>query len=246
MRFLVLSDLHANLEALTAVLERARELGWDRTLALGDLVGYGADPDVVVEATRRLPGLIIVRGNHDRVASGERPSPDLGPSALRAAVWTRRHLSSESREFLACLPPGPLVFTPGGILVHGSPVDEDDYLLDEDEGARAFQALDFHVGFFGHTHLPGSFVSRREAVAWLDIAGDGAAFPLGETDRHLINPGSVGQPRDGDPRASFAIYDDHARQVTIHRVPYDVASARRKILEAGLPAALGDRLLHGI
>ena len=139
-----------------------------------------------------------------------------------------------------------MAFSPGCILAHGSPAGEDDYLLDEDEGAKAFQALEFHVGFFGHTHLPGLFVSRREAVAWQDIAGDGAVFPLSESDRHLINPGSVGQPRDGDPRASFAIYDDQARQVAIHRVSYDVDSARRKILEAGLPAALGDRLLYGI
>ena len=161
MRCLVLSDLHANLEALTAVLERARDLGWDRALALGDLVGYGADPDAVVEVTRRLTGLAAVRGNHDRVASGEKPSPDFGPSALRAAVWTRRHLSAESREFLARLPRGPVAFSPGCILAHGSPAGEDDYLLDEDEGAKAFQALEFHVGFFGHTHLPGLFVSPR-------------------------------------------------------------------------------------
>jgi diadenosine tetraphosphatase ApaH/serine/threonine PP2A family protein phosphatase len=246
MRFLVISDLHANLEALAAVLDRARDLAWDRALVLGDLVGYGADPDAVVEIARGLPGLLAVRGNHDRIASGEDPAWDMSPAALRAAVWTRRRLSAPNREFLAGLPPGPLEFRPGGILAHGSPVDEDEYLLDEEEGEKAFAGHDFEIGFFGHTHLPVRFVRRGGSVALLDIAGDGASFGLDQGDRHLINPGSVGQPRDGDPRASFAIFDDDERQVTCHRVPYDADAARRKILEAGLPSALGDRLLHGI
>jgi len=246
VRFLVLSDLHSNLEALTSVLDRARGLGWDRALVLGDLVGYGADPDAVVEIARGLPGLLAVRGNHDRIASGEGPSSDLSPAALRAAVWTRRRLSAPNKEFLARLPPGPLEFTPGGVLAHGSPGDEDQYLLDEEEGERAFEAHGFRIGFFGHTHLPGRFVRRGGSVVLLDIAGDGASFGLDESDRHLVNPGSVGQPRDGDPRASFAIFDDDERRVTVHRVPYDTATARRKILEAGLPSALGDRLLYGI
>jgi diadenosine tetraphosphatase ApaH/serine/threonine PP2A family protein phosphatase len=246
MRFLVISDLHANLEALTAVLDRARDLAWDRALVLGDLVGYGADPDAVVEIARSLPGLLAVRGNHDRVASGEDTAWDLSPAALRAAVWTRRRLSAPNRAFLAGLPPGPLEFRPGGILAHGSPGNEDDYLLDEEEGERAFAAHGFRVGFFGHTHLPVRFIRRGGSVALLDIAGDGADFDLDERDRHLINPGSVGQPRDGDPRASFAIFDDDERRVTCHRVAYDTDTARRKILEAGLPTALGDRLLYGI
>jgi diadenosine tetraphosphatase ApaH/serine/threonine PP2A family protein phosphatase len=246
MRFLVLSDLHANLEALQAVLDRAGGLGWERALVLGDIVGYGADPEAVVQATRGLQGLVAVRGNHDRVAAGEEPAGDFSASALRAAFWTRRRLSPASREFLSRLPRGPVEFGPGGVLAHGSPADEDEYILDDEEGARAFAAHDFRIGFFGHSHLPGLFLSREGAVALLDIAGDGAAFPIGDRDRHLINPGSVGQPRDGDPRASFAIYDDQERLVTLYRVPYDAEAARRKIVEAGLPVALGDRLLYGI
>jgi predicted phosphodiesterase len=247
MRYLVLSDVHANREALEAVLEDAGAEGYDATLLLGDVVGYGADPEAVVARLRGLPGLVAVRGNHDRVAAGFDDGEEFNEAARAAILWTREHLSAEAAAFLRDLPRGPVPFGPGRILSHGSPLDEDQYLLEPAQARRCFDAVPFELAFFGHTHLPGVFAWDGSRAAWSAVRGaERAVMALLPTRRHLVNPGSVGQPRDRDARCGYALFDQDTMSVTLRRIPYPHAESRRRILEVGLPAWLGDRLLLGV
>ena len=245
MRSLLLSDLHSNLEAVRATLDRAETLGYDRVLVLGDIVGYGADPNAVVDRLRDLRNLVAIRGNHDKVAAGIEEGEGFNEAARIAAFWTRRALSPDNLAFLRDLPRGPLEFHPGRLLCHGTPLDEDEYLMDENEARRCFEALPFDLCFFGHSHYPGAFVMEGERVVRRPAAGDETIVELTEGHRYLVNPGSVGQPRDRNTKCGFAIYDDRSSTVLLGRIPYAAGAARDKILEAGLPRWLGDRLLVG-
>jgi predicted phosphodiesterase len=245
VKHLVLSDLHSNIEALRAVLEHAAPAACEGALVLGDIVGYGADPLAVIAAVRDLPGLIAVRGNHDRVAAGLDEGDDFNPPARVAAHWTRGRLTDETAGFLRRLPRGPLECAPGVLLSHGSPLDEDEYLLHAAEAARCFRGKTFALCFFGHTHLPCVFTENGGGIALRAPRGPEEVVALKPGHRYLVNPGSVGQPRDRVPMAGYAIYDPGAATVTFRRVPYAVAEARRKIHAAGLPAWLGDRLVLG-
>jgi predicted phosphodiesterase len=246
MRYLVLSDLHSNLEALQAVLDRARALGHERVLVLGDVVGYGPDPNPVVELLARQPGLLSIRGNHDRVAAGLGEPDDFNEGAKLSARWTRAALDGTTLAFLRSLPRGPLPFAERRLLAHGSPLDEDEYILEESAARRAFDGIGFDLCFFGHTHYPCCFSLEGGRVSLAVARGDGAVFTLGPAARYLINPGSVGQPRDRNPLSSFGLYDDREGTVTIHRIEYALGETRRKILQAGLPTTLGDRLRLGL
>lgn len=246
MRYLVLSDLHGNLEALDAVLESARGPGYEGVLVLGDIVGYGPDPNAVIEALRRIPAVVAIRGNHDKVASGLEDGEDFNEAARQAALWTRRVLSPENLEYLKGLPRGPREFAPGRYLAHGAPHDEDRYLLEEGEARRAFEALPFDLCFFGHSHFPGVFVLEDGRVGFDRARSEPTVFPLLPGLRYLVNPGSVGQPRDRNPKSSFALLDDGAMTVTVHRVAYPIETTREKIRSAGLPPALSDRLRLGV
>ncbi len=246
MRSLVLADLHSNLEALQATLGYARGLRYDRILVLGDIVGYGPDPDSVIETLRKQPDVVAVRGNHDRVAAGLGEADDFNPAAQAAALWTRAALSKESRAFLLTLPRGPRTFGPARLLVHGSPLDEDQYLLEEGAARRCFTEVSFEICLFGHSHYPCCFTMEGDRVTLRVARGDRTVFALQPGCRYLINPGSLGQPRDRNPRCSFAIYDDTEASVTVHRIDYPFEKTREKILSAGLPPALGDRLRIGV
>jgi predicted phosphodiesterase len=245
VRYLILSDIHSNLEALAAVAELAQGR-YDRALCCGDLVGYGADPNEVVDWVRENCA-VVVRGNHDRACTG---SDDLGwfnPTARAAAMWTRQALTPENRAWLIGLPRGPL---PVGEfeLAHGSISDEDEYLAAAGAAAAAFAYLDGRLAFFGHTHMQGGFAWRRqrlEIVPRVPARCERTMLDIETDTAYLINPGSVGQPRDGDPRAAFAIFDSGAQIVTFWRAPYDFETTRSKILEAGLPPMLGNRLATG-
>ena len=254
MRALILSDIHANLEALTAVLAAAGE--WDVLWNLGDMVGYGASPNQVLEVVRPLATL-TVRGNHDRVCSGLTSSNAFNPTARAAANWTLAELSTENLLWLRSLPQGPLHpqhESPGEAFVtlaHGSPLNEDQYILNMRDAWAPLQQMTTAITFVGHTHIQGGFSqkehdwqevrpryrSRNDADSWT------LAVPAGT--RHLINPGSVGQPRDCDWRAAFAIYDSEACEVIYHRVAYDLTAAQGRVLMAGLPARLAARLREG-
>ncbi|MGH9369812.1 MAG: metallophosphoesterase family protein [Thermoanaerobaculia bacterium] len=246
MRYLILSDLHSNGEALAAVLARARRRRYDCVVVLGDFVGYGADPNDVI---RRVRGLrrpkALVRGNHDRVAAGLDSGGSFNPVALAALRWTRATLTSENRRFLARLPVGPLEVDGRFVICHGSPLDEDAYIFSDSDAAWNFCGMRLDLCFFGHSHIPSIFTLERDGIRVDVVRGDRQVWKLEPFRRYLINPGSVGQPRDRNISAAFALYDASRGEVAFERVAYDVAAAREKIVKAGLPEALGDRLLVG-
>jgi predicted phosphodiesterase len=246
LRYLILSDIHANLDALEAVLAAAPAGTWDRAIVLGDLVGYGAEPNAVIDRVRALDPLAVIRGNHDKAACGIDDGSNFNQTARAAASWTAAALSADNREYLRQLPLGPIAIDDALEICHGAPFDEDHYIFDADDALRALEAGTRPVCVFGHTHLP--------VVFHVDHAVFDGFVPQDEVDtrvtlqpgaRYLINPGSVGQPRDGDPRAAFAIYDSDERSMLLRRVEYPVEAAQRRILAAGLPPSLANRLAIG-
>jgi len=253
MRVLLISDVHANLEALVAVLNAAP--AHDLVANLGDLVGYNASPNEVCERLLTLGG-IVVRGNHDRVCSGLTEVADFNPVAAISARWTQMTLEPSYRDWLCSLPEGPLRLDSiqNVEFVHGSPGDEDEYLLSTTSAEENFRLPDqADRMFFGHTHLQGGFIEENAQVRHFAPAYEGpdgfakCELVLHPGSRYLINPGSVGQPRDGDWRAAFALYEnnkDHAR-VTFYRVPYDIDMAQDRILSLNLPPRLAMRLRMG-
>lgn len=246
MRYLILSDIHANLDALDAVLADAPPGTWDRVIVLGDLVGYGADPNAVVDRVRALNPLAVIRGNHDKACCGIEDASNFNHIARIAANWTEDHLTATNREYLRDLPAGPVVIDERVEICHGSPFDEDHYIFDAEDARRALEAGDRQLCLFGHTHLP--VVFRRAGEIYDGFLPEGDAdtrLALEDGVRYVVNPGSVGQPRDGDPRAAFAIYDTEGPTLTLRRVPYAVDAAQRRILGAGLPASLANRLAVG-
>jgi diadenosine tetraphosphatase ApaH/serine/threonine PP2A family protein phosphatase len=246
VRYLILSDLHANMDALDAVLQAAPPGTWDRVIVLGDLVGYGADPNAVIDRVRELNPLAVIRGNHDKACCGIEDASNFNQVARIAASWTEDHLTPENRTYLRELPAGPVVIDDRLEICHGAPYDEDHYIFDADDARRALEAGDRQLCLFGHTHLP--VVFRRNGNSYDGFLPDGdtdTTIQLEEGVRYVVNPGSVGQPRDGDPRAAFAIYDTDGPTLTLRRVPYAVDAAQRRILGAGLPASLANRLAVG-
>jgi predicted phosphodiesterase len=245
VRFLILSDIHGNWEALDAALGDAGQ-DYDAVLCCGDLVGYGADPNRVVEWTREHVKL-VVRGNHDRACAGLDDLEWFNPVARAAATWTGQNLTAENLEYLRGLPRGPAPFDAFQIL-HGSPLDEDDYLVSTFAAAQVMPYLDRQISFFGHTHLQGGFLGHRNGVKRLvppEPEETRRVLELEHDTLYLINPGSIGQPRDGDPRAAYLIYEPETRLVEYRRVTYDIRRAQEKIREAGLPELLADRLDYG-
>ena len=245
MRYLILGDIHANWEALEAVLADA-EGSYDRILCTGDLVGYGAEPAKVV-AWAQAQLAESVRGNHDRVCSGLEDAEWFNPSAQSALLWTRNALDAGGLEYLRRLPRGPLTVDGFGLL-HGSPLDEDEYMVSSYNLRQALPYLENAVSFAGHTHVQGGFLWPPNGDSQIPQTPTNAAECVFEIPANcfcVCNPGSVGQPRDGDPRAAYVLYDSGARLVAYCRVPYDVAAAQEKIREAGLPPILADRLSLG-
>lgn len=252
MRYLILSDLHANDEALAAVLRRVKRKTFDRIVCLGDFVGYAADPNKVLDRFRKLRKTTIsVRGNHDKVVSGVDVGALFNPPALEAARWTIERLSKQNMDFLKKLPLGPEVVDGIFVACHGSPLDEDAYIFSDFDASLNFVQLHrFAEGidlcFFGHSHIPSIFTLEPGGIRVEAVREARYKLKLEPGKRYLVNPGSVGQPRDRNPRAAYALYDASARVVHFDRVPYDVGAARRKIQRAGLPAVLGDRLVVGL
>jgi predicted phosphodiesterase len=245
MRYLILSDIHANHEALTAVLARVRRKRWDRAVFLGDLVGYGANPNQTVDAVRRLSPLVAIRGNHDKVCSGVEDGEMFNRVALQAAMWTRQRLTPGNLRWLRSLPEGPAVVDGAFAIAHGTPIDEDAYIFGEIEALNVFRQTTFPLCFFGHSHFPVIFGLSPDAIQTVLTEAPAFRFRLEPGVRYLVNPGSIGQPRDGCPLASFAMFDTDTRTVTVYRVPYALERAQRKILDAGLPRPLADRLALG-
>ena len=245
MRYLIVSDLHANREALDAVVQHANDR-YDQAICCGDLVGYGADPNPVVDWVRANCAL-TVRGNHDKACTGLDDLEWFNPVAKAAAVWTQLNMTPENAEWTRSLPKGPL--SVGGFqAVHGAPFDEDEYVLAAEEATQAFGYLESRLAFFGHTHVQGGFIwnhSRVETVMRTSPRAERQIMEIDPQCAYLVNPGSVGQPRDGDPRAAYCLYDSDAAIVTYFRVDYNIAAAQQKIRKAGLPPILADRLTVG-
>ncbi len=245
MRVLLLTDLHANLQATEAVLADAGR--WDRALVLGDIVGYGADPAAALDIVRALDHATVIRGNHDRAAAGIDDAADFNAVAREAAEWTARQLDPDRASWLRALPRGPIALDGLGIsaaICHGAPFDEDFYVFDAGDAARALASSPADLLFYGHTHQQIAFREMRRGAHVIVTPLDDETIVLGGI-RTLINPGSVGQPRDGDPRAAYAVFDTESGTVELRRVAYDISEAQRRIRAAGLPASLAERLSVG-
>ncbi len=247
MRYLLFSDVHSNLEALDACLALAQGK-YDQALCLGDLVGYGPNPNEVIEKTRPL-AKVIIRGNHDKACCGIDDASDFNPFARLATHWTREALTPAHLEFLRTLPMGPVTMD-NFILVHGSPIDEDEYILGPGQALPLLKTPQIQTVCFGHTHYQGGFMvtpaGRFQSIRF-PSKSDGLTLtlPLDNSSHYLINPGSIGQPRDGDWRAGFAILDMDKQEVEYYRTPYEVAKTQAKMREARLPEPLIRRLELG-
>jgi diadenosine tetraphosphatase ApaH/serine/threonine PP2A family protein phosphatase len=243
MRYLVLTDVHANLEALEAVVADAPE--HDGVLFLGDLVGYGPDPNACVATVRDLPSLVALAGNHDWAALNKVNPAAFNSFARQAVEWTAGQLEPGAREWLDSLE--PKTETEDMALAHGSPTDPIwEYLEDASQGPTNFRAFSSTFCLVGHTHIPRVFVERPDGGVEVLMPEADQTLSLNGGNRFIINPGGVGQPRNGDPRAAYGILDTEANTFTFRRIPYAVGVTEDKIRAAGLPAALGNRLRFGI
>ena len=245
MRFLVLSDIHANIDAFDTVLAHA-EGRWDRVLVLGDLVGYGAEPNAVVDRVKSLSPEVVIRGNHDKAACGLDDGSQFNHVARAAAMWTGGVLTPDNIAYLRALPMGPIPIDALTEICHGAPFDEDHYIFDGSDARMAFDAAERSLCLYGHTHLPAIFKVVEGILDGEAPDGDReVVVPLQRGARYLINVGSIGQPRDGDPRAAYGVLDDETRELRTFRVPYPVERAQQRIVDAGLPPSLAQRLAFG-
>ncbi len=248
MKYLVFSDIHSNLEAFEVFLNKARRLNPDAYVFLGDAVGYGANPNEVIEALATLPNLVSIMGNHDKVALGLDTTMLFNPVAAEALEWTRRALTPFSLKFLKSMKRGPVRLKEGLCICHGAPFDEDHYIFTP---AEALEAVDFsgeRICLFGHTHVPVvyEFPPGKDAVAIYHPLEEGRTpVKLKREFLYAINPGSIGQPRDRNPRGTFLLYDDEREVIRFYRFTYPVKRAMEKIISQGLPEVLGERLLEG-
>ena len=242
MKALILSDIHSNLEALSAVIQAAGR--FDEIWSLGDLVGYGPDPAAVIDLLRDHSHRAVI-GNHDLACVGKLPLRDFNPYAAAANLWTSQTLDAERKAYLA-VQPGVLELDDHDFtLVHGSPRDPVwEYVVSAYEARAAFNYMETDRCLLGHTHVPIIFREVERGRVELAKPRYGAPYPL-DAERLIINPGSVGQPRDYDPRAAFALYDSDAQTITHHRVQYDIPATQRKMADHNLPDFLIDRLSIG-
>jgi predicted phosphodiesterase len=246
MRTLVLSDLHANLTALQAALD-AIQNQWDTAVCLGDVVGYGPDPNEVATRIREMNATTI-RGNHDKAVADLMSTDDFNPVAKMAVDWTRSQLSNQNLDWLASLPHGPLE-AEGLILVHGAFQDEDEYVFTPAQALEGLLDATLPLTFYGHTHHQGGFAYQDSELEVLQLHPRSnesrCVLQIDPQKRYLLNPGSIGQPRDGDPRAGFALVDLENHIVEFWRVPYDVAGVQERMRLARLPEPLANRLSVG-
>jgi len=245
MRYALFSDIHSNLEAFRAVREALKKESIDRFICIGDIVGYGADPGECIRQVRELKA-DVVAGNHDYAAVGKTSIARFNSYAQEAALWTRAQLNPSERDFLAGLE--LIKEYPDFAIVHAA-LDEPEkwhYILRTPDAQNNFHLLNKRILFIGHSHVPSVFeetMGNNAEPQCRPFFKEQINLKAGS--RYIINVGSVGQPRDGDPRASFAIYDTEREEVQIRRVNYDVAIASDKILKAGLPEKLAYRIIQG-
>jgi predicted phosphodiesterase len=251
MRALVISDIHANRAALETVLEDAEPIGFDVVWCLGDIVGYGPEPDWCVREIRRLGaavGLKAVVGNHDWAVLERMEVDDFNPEAARTVLWTRKNLSDESLAWLGDLPKDPIVEEERFTLAHGSPRDSVwEYILDPSIAWENFQDEIFTFCLVGHTHVPALYIlpDGKVGLPVRQPVVEGEVLRLSDGERAILNPGSIGQPRDGDRRAAYAILDTAEATWLPRRVAYPFEITQAHMREAGLPERLITRLSFG-
>jgi diadenosine tetraphosphatase ApaH/serine/threonine PP2A family protein phosphatase len=242
LKYIIFSDVHGNLEALDAVLARGASEGVGFHICLGDIIGYGADPNACIDAILKLPAFACVKGNHDAAVIDPGERSFFHSVALEGVRFTETTLTEENKKFIENL---PYVYTSDGlfIAVHASPYRPEawEYVLDQGGAKRAFGAMEHQLAFIGHSHTPVVFSDDGRAERFMP----GDRLKIKQGVRYVINVGSVGQPRDGNPDASFIVFDDEKLTVEIKRVEYDRKKAAEKILKAGLPPVLAERLLVG-
>ncbi len=244
---LIFSDLHANLHAFRVMMRFARRRGIQRFVSLGDLVGYGPHPNQVLDRIFKLRPRVLVRGNHDRVCGSGQEMEGFNGPARQSAEWTHNRLRDDLRRMLVEMPMGPVVVEDAYVVAHGSPGDEDTYLLGPRDVGEAFECFEGPLCFFGHTHLPGCWEldEASHALRWIEMEPE-VWLPLRPGCRYLANPGSVGQPRDRDNRASFMTCDARQKRIRLHRLEYDWDAVAKDVLAAGLPPSLATRLAVGM
>jgi len=241
MKYALLSDIHSNLEAFQAVIQDLAKEKVDDVFFLGDIVGYGADPGQCIELLQELTTHSIA-GNHDWAAVGLTETVSFNPVARTAIEWTAGKITARQQAFLAQLP--LIKKYPHSTLVHATPHHPEawDYLLSLEEASESFTCSDQHICFTGHSHAPPTFVKDEEGT--VSVLPD-TTFTLKDAHRYIINVGSVGQPRDGNPHAAYGIYHADDARFILKRIPYAVERAQKKIIEAGLPPFLASRLAEG-
>lgn len=242
----IISDIHANYQALKVALDYLAMAGVEKLLCLGDLVGYGAEPFECIQAIRDKPDIYTIAGNHDRQVIGEK-DPRMRKTASKVLEWTADNISPANARYLKQLPQGMTV-DDTFVIVHGSLVERDAYIMTPEEITKNHQAMitdfsNFKVCFFGHTHLPMLIPTKSRVI--MDLR-ETKGIQLDRNDVYLINPGSVGQPRDRCPLSSFAIFDTEQWTVTFVRRPYDIRMAQRAILDNALPEKFARRLAVGV
>ncbi len=246
LKYLIISDIHANITALRTVLDAAKGK-WDKAVCLGDLVGYGPDPNEAIDLVREIDA-VTIRGNHDKAVTGLTNPEEFNPVAHFAVIWTRERISPGNLEYLQKLPKGP-VQVANFSMVHGAVYDEDEYVFGPEQAADGLVDAPTPVVFFGHTHIQGGFTLHNHDVGTLHtkpvVPNETLSIQIAPGTSYLLNPGSIGQPRDGDTRAAFAIADLDAKTVEFWRVPYDVQDVQQRMMTAGLPEPLILRLSFG-
>lgn len=241
MKIAIISDVHGNLEAFQSVIASFSNLGVEKVMFLGDIVGYGANPNECIELLKSICDDNIA-GNHDYAAVGKTDITYFNLHARQAILWTADVLSQANKRFLASL---PLIATlPNGIMVHSAPQHPElwDYIISLSAARIHFRNFTQQLCFVGHSHRPGIFIlDRSGALSFEDLA----SITVKEDFRYIINVGSVGQPRDGNPLSSYGLYDTTTKQYRLIRVAYNIAMAQQKILAAGLPRFLAERIAVG-
>ncbi|UCE17394.1 MAG: metallophosphoesterase family protein [Gemmatimonadota bacterium] len=240
MRYGIISDIHGNREALDVAVRYLESVGVDTFICVGDIVGYGADPTQCLDTVKGLTDAVVA-GNHDHAAVGRSDIENFNQHAKMAVLWTSEQLSGENKDYLGSLP--MMLQLDDALIVHSTPFQPEKwyYLLTHFQFVAAFQQFTERICFIGHSHQPVVFEKGKQHTGPLQ----GATFSLSDGSRYIINVGSVGQPRDNDPRLSCCIYDSSAMTVELIRLEYDVTLAQDKIRKAGLPEYLAQRLAHG-
>ncbi len=249
MLYLIFSDVHGNLEAYKRMLKAAERINPDAFVCLGDIVGYGPNPNETIDRTKKLKNLFIIRGNHDKVAAGLDSTESFNPVARKAIIWTKKKLKDKNKEYLKKLPKGPLLIDNKFTIFHGSYFDEDYYIFNPFDAILSLQNAPTRISFFGHTHIPIVFKftpSDKLEIITITTMKNKLEIKLNSKSYYLINPGSIGQPRDRNQKISFITYDTKKKTITFYRYKYPFQNTALKILKQKLPRFLAERLGKGI